>query len=88
MLRFPNLFWSKYSGKIYTGIIKDINKGIEPLPQTQVFLSLSVCNMMMQTFYILNFIDYKRVHSLKCLISTKLGCKDIGICKSEFVEKT
>ena len=29
-----------------------------------------------------------RIHSLKYLRSTKFGCSDIGIRKSEFVRKT
>ena len=34
-----------------------VNKGIESLPQTQIFLSLNRCNLMVLTFDISN-LDY------------------------------
>jgi len=40
--------------------------------------------LIFQTWIILS----NRIHSLKYLRSTTLGCKDIGIRKSEFVAKT
>ena len=61
--------------------IKDIFKGIEFMPQTQIFWSQYLCNLMVQTFDISNF-DYLYLRS------TTLGYKDIQIGKSEFVAKT
>ena len=55
-------------------------KGIELLSQTQVFVSLYPCSLIMQIllmFQTLN-IQSNRVHSLKYLMSTTLGSTDIG----------
>ena len=49
---------------------------------------VNLCNLMFKTFDFSN-LDYlmNRIHSFKYLRSTKLGCKDIKIKKSEFVAK-
>ena len=64
----------------------DFYKGIESLPQTQIFSFLYLYNLMVKAFGISNLIILSsRIHSLKYLTSTTLGCKYIGIIKSEFV---
>ncbi len=44
------------------------------------------CNLRVHTFYIYNLDYLIRIHCLKYLRSTTLGCKDIGARKFEFVE--
>ena len=56
-----------------------VYKRIESLPQTQMFSSLYLCNLIILS---------NRNQRLKYLRSTTLGCKDIGIRQSEFVAKT
>ena len=82
--------------KIEKRKIKKEWKGIEFLPQTQIFLSQYLCKLMMQTFDISN-LDYfiynyniiiLSINSLKNLRSTTLVYKDLEIRKSEFVAKT
>ena len=65
------------------------SKGIESLPQINIFESLYLGNLWMFTFDISN-LNYLilLMYSLKYLRSTTFGCKDIGIRKSEIVGKT
>ena len=61
-------------------------EGIMSLSQTRVFSTLNLCNLRVLTFNILdsNYCS-DGIHSLKYLKSTAMGCKDVGIRKSEFV---
>ena len=65
---------------LFSKKIQIICIGIEFLPQAQIFQSMAY------TFDISNLI--LSIYSLKYQGSTTLGCKDIGIRKSEFVAKT
>ena len=62
----------------------------EFLPRAQMFYTLFL--LYPDPVNLLNFklktIRSNRIHSLKYLRFTTLGCKDIGIRKSEFVAKT
>ena len=53
------------------------------LENSCVFLDILTFDISNQDYLI-----YKWIHSLEYLRSTALGCKDIGIRKSEFVAKT
>ena len=69
--------------------LKNLIKGIEFLPQTQIFWSQYLAAgwwkaLIFQTQIILSI----SINSLKYHRSTKLGYKDIEIRKSEFVAKT
>jgi len=57
-------------------------KEIESLPQTKMFESHYICNLMLYTF------DFQNLDYLIYLRSMKLGHRDIGVRKSEFVAKT
>ena len=57
-------------------------KEIESLPQTKMFESHYICNLMLYTF------DFQNLDYLIYLRSIKLGHRDIGVRKSEFVAKT
>ena len=59
--------------------------GIDSLPQTKIFKSLYLCELIIETFDISNL-----AHLIlqKYPRSTTLGCKDIRIKNSEFVAKT
>ena len=61
-------------------------EGIMSLPQTRVFSTLNLCNLRVLTFNISksNY-GFGGIHSLKYLKSTAMGCKDVGIRKSELV---
>ena len=67
-----------------------VSKVIESLPKTKFFLSVYLCNLMVQTIHQFQTQIFwsNRIHCLKYLRVTTLGCKDIGIRKSELVAKT
>jgi len=70
--------------------LKVFNKGNEFLPQTHIFWSQYLGNLMVQTFDILNlnYFICISINSLIYLRSSTLGYKDTQIRKSEFVAKT
>ena len=61
------------------------DKGIKSLPQTRISLQPDGIKFW---YFKAEIILSNRVHSLKYPRSTRVGCKDIGKRKSEFVAKT
>ena len=62
---------------------------MELLSQTQIFKSLYLHNIIVQTFYVsnLDYLIYNRIQNLKYHRSTTSSCKGIGIKKLNICKK-
>jgi len=68
---------------------ESVNKRNRVFDEKSRFLIPFLHHLMMKTLYFkLKLLDQNRIQSLKYPRSPKLGCKHIGIRKSEFVAKT